>query len=97
MRAPAGVDRDVVMLTDGMPDPERRQSTQDSARKASAGGVTLSTLGVGQQDVDLEFLTSLTPHALVIEAVNGIAGAMATLLTQAAEARSGGLREVEFE
>lgn len=93
--APAGTDRDVVLLTDGMPDPHRRDSTQVAAEEARRRGVTLSTLGVSvhQGDVDLAYLQTLTPLSLVIEGVDGVAQAMTTLLTKSVAAR-GGLRDV---
>lgn len=89
--APAGVDRDVVLLTDGMPDGDRRQSTQGAALDAQSSGVTLSTVGlsVGAGDVDLDFLRTLTPLSLVIKGVDGVAQAMTTLLTQSVAARGG--------
>lgn len=95
MAAPAGTDRDVVMVTDGMPDSNRRQSTLMAAEQARTRGVTLSSVGVGSNDVDLDFLQSLTPLALVIDQSDGLAQAMATLLTQAAAAR-GGLTDIPF-
>jgi hypothetical protein len=55
--------------------------------------VTLSSLGIGAQDVDLNFLQSLTPLSLVIDAVDSMAEGMSTLLTQAAAARGGNLMD----
>ena len=91
MGAPAGTDRDVVLLTDGMPDDQRRDSTQVAAEEARRQGVTLSTLGVSvnPNDVDLDYLKTLTPLSLVIEGVDGVAQAMLTLLTKSVAARSG--------
>lgn len=86
--APQGVDRDVVMLTDGMPDEARKQTTVQSARRARDTGITLSSIGVGQEDVDLDFLKSLTPLSLVIEASGNMSEAMARLLTQSAQTQS---------
>jgi molecular chaperone DnaK len=93
LAAPAGTDRDVVMLTDGMPDDQRRQSTRAAAKESRRQGVTLSSLGIGAQDVDLNFLQSLTPLSLVIDAVDSMAEGMSTLLTQAAAARGGNLMD----
>jgi molecular chaperone DnaK len=95
MAAPAGIDRDVVMVTDGMPDINRRDSTLAAAEEARSRGVTLSSVGicVGSQDVDRDFLARLTPLSLVIDKADGLAEAMTTLLTQAAAARTGGLTD----
>jgi len=102
MAAPAGVDRDVVMVTDGMPDGHRRHNTLAMAEEAKRKGVTLSTVGIGQTDVDLDFLTQLSPLSLVIESASGVGAAMTSLLTQSAQARgglidapTGGLSDVE--
>ncbi len=89
MAAPAGVDRDVVMVTDGMPDGHRRHNTLAMAEEAKRKGVTLSTVGIGQTDVDLDFLTQLSPLSLVIESASGVGAAMTSLLTQSAQARGG--------
>ncbi len=86
--APAGTDRDIVVLTDGMPD-DRSAALQAGGRIAS-GGVTLSMLGVGFKDVDEAFLGQLTPIKLVIDQVEGIGGALTNILTQAAKKRAGG-------
>jgi molecular chaperone DnaK len=82
LQAPAGADRDIVMVTDGMPDSARRDNTVAAAQRAKTLGVNLSTLGLGKDDVDEEFLKRLTPLTLVIEGVEGMAQAMTTLLTQ---------------
>jgi molecular chaperone DnaK len=87
--APQGVDRDVVMLTDGMPDSAKKQATVQSARRARESGITLSSIGVGKQEVDLDFLKSLTPLSLVIEASGNMSEAMGKLLTQSAANRGG--------
>ncbi len=92
MAAPAGTDRDVVMLTDGMPDSNRRQSTLFAAGEACSKGVTLSSVGIGG-DVDQEFLQNMTPHTLMIDAADGLSEAMTTLLTQSMAARAGGLTD----
>jgi molecular chaperone DnaK len=102
MAAPAGVGRDVVMVTDGMPDGHRRRATLAAAEEAKQKGVSLSTVGIGEQDVDLDFLRQLSPLSLVIESASGVGDAMTTLLTQSAQARGGltdasigGLSDVE--
>lgn len=88
-RAPEGTDRDVVMLTDGMPDESRKQTTVQAAQRAGKKNITLSSIGVGKQDVDLDFLQSLTKNALVIEVTGNMGEAMGRLLTQSAKARGG--------
>ncbi len=90
--APAGADRDIVMLTDGLPD-DKNAALAMSGRVKS-GGINLSALGVGSQDVDAAFLGQLTPNTLVIDKVDGMGAAMTTLLVQAAEKRSGGLKNL---
>jgi molecular chaperone DnaK len=92
--APPGSDRDLALVTDGMPD--RPADTLDAAEEARAQGASLSTLGIGEQDVDLEFLKRMTPNALVIKAATGMTQALATLLTRSAAARAGGLTEAGF-
>jgi len=89
MSSPEESDRDVVMLTDGMPDDARRANTMAVARECRSKGITLSSLGVGKEQVDLDFLNKLTPISLVLDGTEGISAAMTTLLTQSAAARSG--------
>jgi molecular chaperone DnaK len=96
MAAPEGVDKDVVMLTDGMPDSHRRDRTLHVAQGARDTGITLSSLGIGIDDVDLDFLQSLTPLALVIEAGDDMNEAMGTLLTQSQASRTGGITDARF-
>jgi uncharacterized protein YegL len=90
MGAPAGTERDVVMLTDGMPDNDRKQSTLHAASKAKSQGVTLSALSIGS-GVDQDYLSRITPLTLQISSPSDIAGGMSTLLTQSEKQRSGGL------
>jgi molecular chaperone DnaK len=89
LAAPEDTDRDVVMLTDGMPDDNRRSETLRAAGEAQSRSVTLSSIGVGQSDVDEGFLAQLSPMSLVIDKADGISDAMTTLLTQSAAARAG--------
>jgi Mg-chelatase subunit ChlD len=102
MAAPAGVDRDVVMVTDGMPDGHRRRATLVAAEEAKQKGVSLLSVGIGEQDVDLDFLRQMTTLSLVIENASDVGDTMASLLTQSAHARggltdtsTGGLSDVE--
>jgi molecular chaperone DnaK len=88
-QAPTGVDRDVVMVTDGMPDDNRRQATLRQAAEAKTLGVTLSSVGIGDSGVDKKFLDQLSPIALVIDKVDKVKGAITDLLTQAAASRGG--------
>jgi molecular chaperone DnaK (HSP70)/uncharacterized protein YegL len=105
--APPGTDCDVVMLTDGMPDKERRSQTLEAADECRAVGVNLSNLGVGKNDVDLEFLAQLSPTSLVVDSADKISEAFGFLLTQSSSqqgaqpglaqsqmARAGGLTDV---
>jgi Mg-chelatase subunit ChlD len=95
--APAGTDRDVVLLTDGMPDGHRRANTLAVAKEALAKGVTLSSLNiaVGGAEVDADFLRNMTPITFKIEVVKDMAGGITTLLARAAEARVSGLLDQE--
>ncbi len=90
LRAPAETDRDIVMLTDGMPDSSHKQTALNLAASAASQGVTLSTLGIGEKDVDPNFLKQLSPNTLVIDVASGMTQAMTTLLTQSAAARTAG-------
>ncbi len=97
--APPGAARDVVMVTDGMPDD--RQAALAEAARARSLGVSLCSLGIGREAVDEAFLRDMTPLTLVIEKVDGLGTGMTTLLQQAEATRSGlreaapsGLREV---
>lgn len=87
--APAGVDRVVVMLTDGMPDSHRRQSTLAAAGEARHKGVTLAILGVGEDDVDSGFLSNMSPITLTIDANAAMDAPIGTLLTRAESVRAG--------
>jgi Mg-chelatase subunit ChlD len=89
MSAPAGTDRDVVLLTDGMPDDGREQSTRDAAEDARSKGVTLSALAIGTDGVDMNYLNSLTPLTFQIDAPDQIGDGVATLLTRSQERRDG--------
>jgi molecular chaperone DnaK len=86
-RAPAEADKDIVLLTDGMPDDGCRAETLEEARIARAKGITLCGLAVGSQNVDKDFLDELTPVSLVIEQGESFSSSMHTLLTQSAAAR----------
>lgn len=82
LAAPAGVDRDIVLVTDGMPD--ERQDALDAARHVQQQGINLYMLGVGSDDVDLTFLQQMTPRSFVVDQAADISKWMTTLLTQTA-------------
>jgi len=82
-RAPSGWDRDIVLVTDGMPDTDRTNKTLKAADKARNDGINLCTLGIGSQDVDEDFLKKMTDITLVIEPGDNMASGIATLLRQA--------------
>lgn len=94
MAAPAGTDRDVVMITDGMPDKDRRQSTLAAADEARAK-LTFCSLGVSvhSDDVDTNFLKKLTDLSLGIDDPDEMTAATTKLLGQSAAARESGLKE----
>lgn len=90
--APAGVEREVVLVTDGMPDSQA--STSTAASRVSSGGLKLSVLGIGKNDVDEAYLLSLTPHVLVVDATSMAAGLDSLLsIGGSAGAQEGGLME----
>jgi len=91
LTAPPGTDRDIVLLTDGVPDDDRRSDTRTAAEDAKSSAISLCTLGIGSDDVDKNFLDELTPLSLVIERGGDFSGSMHTLLTRSASVRSGGL------
>jgi len=101
MAAPAGTDRDVVMVTDGMPDDDRRRQTLAMAAEALRKGVTLSNLGVGQHGVDLDFLKELSPLSLVIGTADTMSETISHLLGLPSrggltEPPRGGLRDADI-
>jgi uncharacterized protein YegL len=93
-RAPSTADRDIVMVTDGMPDDHRISSTLDAAKRVEDKGVSLCILGIGSRNVDENFLAKMTPLKLVIEKSEGMGGKLANLLAKSAQSRAGKLREI---
>jgi hypothetical protein len=91
LKAPEGADRDIVLLTDGMPD--SKDEALSVALQCGPSVVTLSILGVGSKDVDEAFLGQLSSNKLVIERDGDISGAFGRLLRQAAANRKSGLYE----
>ncbi len=88
--APDEAEREVALITDGMPDDERRDATLAAAAEARAAGVRLSTVGIGAGDVDIDFLKQLTPLALVVETAAGLAEGVGHLLSLAPAPRQAG-------
>jgi molecular chaperone DnaK len=88
MGAPAGAARDVVMVTDGLPDDDRRARTLEIAAHAKTLGITLSNLGIDGEDVDFNFLKEMSPLSLVIGAPEHMADGIRTLLSRSAAARA---------
>jgi len=89
-RAPAGVKRQIVMVTDGMPnDPQR---TLAAAQRAKSQGVELLILGF-EGEVDQDFLNQLSPHTLMIQNAGAIQGGIANLLSLSSSAGRGGLSD----
>lgn len=91
MMAPAGAEREVVLVTDGLPDSSDK--AKDAARFAHSNGVKLSILGVGHADVDENFLNQLGP-TLVVE-MHQMGDGIASLLSLSnAPAMSGAMQNV---
>ena len=83
--APGEYDRVIVMLTDGMPDSDCEQKTLDVAETARNDGVKVCSLGIGSDDVDEDYLNSLTAGelTLVIDDLGEMSDGISTLLTKA--------------
>ncbi len=88
LTAPAGLTREVVMVTDGMPDPHREDSTIQAAKTAKDMGITLSAVGIGTADVDKDYLDKLTPISLVIESAGDLERGVINVL-EISEKRAG--------
>lgn len=82
--APAGTDRDVVLLTDGMPDDE--ETTRRAAAQAKKDHITLSVVAIEGDGVDMDYLRSLTPLTLKVDA-KGISDGLPGILSRAAQTR----------
>ena len=65
MTAPAGSERLVVLLTDGMPNDT--SSTRSAASRARSRGVTLLAVGIGRGSVDEDFLTDIVDDFGVVD------------------------------
>jgi len=79
LAAPAGMDREIVLVTDGMPDD--RQRALDAAQRVPQGAIDLCMLGVGSADVDLAFLQQMCPRAQVVDAAANISQVVTNLLS----------------
>lgn len=91
---PPGTDREIVLVTDGMPDD--KELALSAALNTQSKGIKLMTLGLGKSDVDESFLKQMTPNTLVIDKINDMTQAVTTLLTQSVQNRKpghGGLTE----
>jgi Mg-chelatase subunit ChlD/molecular chaperone GrpE (heat shock protein) len=84
--APADVDRDIVLLTDGMPDGSRIASTRDAAATVKARGIRLAVLGIGHADVDENYLKSLVSNAEMVAGAAEIGEGFSTILAREDEA-----------
>jgi Mg-chelatase subunit ChlD len=80
----AGVVREIVLVSDGMPDVA--QEAIFAATRAETQGIRLCLLGIGHAEVNEAFLNDMSPHYLVIESAEGIGQAISNFLTQAAPA-----------
>jgi len=92
-KSPSSADRDIVLVTDGMPDEDRIQSTLDAARFVRSQGVTLSVLSIDSSEVDESFLQKMTPLSLQIDSPARIEQALANLLARSEQVRWRGLRD----
>ncbi len=81
MVAPAGTERDVLIVIDSMPGNRRRRRTLNVAKEARSKGVNLSTVGIGEREVDLDFLRQISPLSLVISTENEYLLKQVNLLT----------------
>jgi Mg-chelatase subunit ChlD len=84
--APAGAVRQVVMVTDGMPDERRQQATIDVASRVQADGIDLVSIALGDTGVDAGYLARLTTRTFSVTKIEKLGDAMFTLLA----ARQGG-------
>lgn len=78
--APAGCLKVIVLVTDGMPDDGRRDSTLDAAARCRREADQLCVLGIGSQDVDAGYLGNISTESLVIEANQSIGAGLSSLL-----------------
>jgi molecular chaperone DnaK len=88
--APAGVERQIVLVTDGMPDDQAR--TLAAAQRARDRGASLLILGF-EGEVDEAFLGKLSPHKLMIQGAAAIGEGLANLLSLSTGSGRGGLKD----
>jgi len=81
MSGSAGADREILLLTDGMPDPERVGKTQEAAKEAKDKGIVLAVLSIGSQDVDDDYIKTLSPIRFCIDKAGEMPTKVAELLT----------------
>lgn len=87
--ATAGAEREIVLVSDGMPD--NPQEALDAGKNAVNSGIKLCLLGIGHQDVDENFLKSMSPSYLIIDNPEGISRAISNFLTKTAPANKAAL------
>ncbi len=77
--------QEIALVTDGKPDDA--YATEEAVRSATSADIELSVLGIGEHDVDTEFLRSLTPKAFTIEGAEGLDEWISGFLTADSQAR----------
>lgn len=82
----AGVAREIVLVSDGMPDND--QTALEAGSRATREKVNIWSLGLGSEGIDQDFLGQIAPKVLVVEDMEGISEAMASLLTLGAQPSS---------
>jgi molecular chaperone DnaK len=75
-----GAQREIVLVSDGMPDVE--ETALYAGQRAKNRGITLTLLGIGHEEIDEAFLKKIADRYLVIEVTGPISDAI-NLLTQA--------------
>lgn len=90
---PVGSLREIVMVSDGMPD--NQDAALRGSERAKVEQIDMRILGIGESNVNYDFLTQLTPDVLVIDRADQMGGAMAELLAlnkpQAGSSSKGGI------
>jgi molecular chaperone DnaK len=93
-KAPEGAIRQLVMVTDGMPDGNRRDNTVAAAARALTAGIDLVSIALGADGVDVDYLGRLTTKIFTVTAIETLGDTLFTLLAVNQGQRSGGLQEV---
>jgi len=79
--------REIVLVSDGMPDDEDEALSAGST--ARANGINLWLLGIGHEEVDKDFLNRISPNYLVIDSAESLSQDIANLLTQSTPSSGG--------